>query len=266
MRFICLLYHDVFPEGGDYGSLGESAARYHVPLETFRRHLDRIAETGMRVLSHGEMTGASSGGGDGVGITFDDGWKWSLEIAAAELAERRMPASYFITTGFLDRPHFAGASELRALDPTLFTIGSHGSTHRMLSSLAVPEIIKDLRESRERLEQILGRRVTAVSIPGGAVDVRVRRAAVEAGYDAIFDSSIRVNPGRLGARGIGRLGITRYTTPETLDRYLRFDLTRDRVRKGVLALPKKVLGMRLYSWTRRLLMGETTKGQHHFDP
>jgi len=201
-----------------------------------------------------------------IGITFDDGWLWALDRGAAELAARSMPATFFITTGFLGRPFFATAANLKGLDPTLFTIGSHGSTHRMLSSLPPSDIRSELMDSKAVLEDITGRLVTALSIPGGAVDHRVVAIAAEVGYQAIFDSSIAVNPTAGGPHSIGRIGIDRLTSPERFTRWLRFDLRRERLRKAALSLPKRMLGMKAYSWTRRLLLGEFKRDQHFFKP
>ncbi len=272
-RFVCLLYHDVFPDASPgYGSLGDSATRYHISLSTFRSQLDRIHSRGLAVLPHPAMeavSGAPTRGPDSaraIGLTFDDGWRSSVQLAAMELGRRRLPASFFITTGFLGRPHFAQADDLRRLDPGLFTIGSHGVSHRMLSSLDGVSIRQELSDSKAELEHLLGRAVTSLSIPGGAVDQRVRDIAAEVGYTAIFDSSIGVNPGRMKAGGIRRIGISRLTSAEAFDRYLGFDLRRERIRKAVLSIPKQVLGMRLYSLTRRLALGENTREQHHFQP
>jgi peptidoglycan/xylan/chitin deacetylase (PgdA/CDA1 family) len=268
---VAFVYHDVHPgETFDYGRLGRSATMYHVPERAFRSQLDVIEGAGLRCLDAGAvracLAGQGTPGDPGVVITFDDGWRGGVVHAAAALAERRMPAFFFVATEFIGRRYFAGEADWRDLDPSLFTIGSHGATHRMLSDLPSAEIRGELRDSRRRLEDLLDRPVRWLSIPGGAVSRRVTQAAEAAGYDHIFTSALGTNPTPLGRRGIARVAVRENTDLATLGRWLGGDLRRERARDAILALPKRVLGMRLYSKVRRALLGETAGREHFFEP
>src|SRR6266550_545723 len=181
-RFVALVYHDVYPgETFDYGRLGRSATMYHVSERAFRSQLDVIEGAGLRCLDAAAvrtcLAGRRTPGDPGVVLTFDDGWRGAVERAAPALAERRMPAFFFVATDMIDRRYFAGEAQWRALDSTLFTIGSHGVTHRMLSDLPSGEIRAELRDSRRRLEDLLDRPVRWLSLPGGAVSRRVIQGA-----------------------------------------------------------------------------------------
>src|SRR5206468_9705092 len=106
-----------------------------------------------------ELGGRSAIRAPGVALSFDDGWRGAVELAAPVLAERNLPAFFFITTQFVGRSLFATSGALNRLDPRLFTIGSHGVTHRMMSSLSSSEIRRELVESKVQLEALLGRAV-----------------------------------------------------------------------------------------------------------
>jgi peptidoglycan/xylan/chitin deacetylase (PgdA/CDA1 family) len=67
--------------------------------------------------------------------------------------------------------------ELLGLDPNLITIGSHTMTHPILTTLTATEIELELRESRRRLEQKLGRAVDYFCYPNGAYDARIYQSA-----------------------------------------------------------------------------------------
>lgn len=270
-RFVALVYHDVHPgREFDYGPIGRSATMYHVPEAAFLRHLRFIAESGLTVLGLHALREwfvgrAASLPAPGVLLCFDDGWRGAVERAATALAERALPAFFFVTTDFLGRPCFAAPAELRNLSPALFTVGSHGVTHRMLSSLPPAEIRRELADSRARLEDLLGRPVTALSVPGGAVDGRVSALAEEVGYTEVFTSTVGLNPTASGRRNIARIAVRRSTDDVALRRWLALRLGRERLRANVLAAPKRVFGMWAYSRLRRLVLGEGG-GYHVFEP
>lgn len=273
--FVTLVYHDVHPgDTFDYGGFGRSAIMYHVSRRAFLSHLDVIAASGVPCLDQAAMRaslsaarGRSSGGqSSGVVITFDDGWNGAVECAAPALAERGMAAFFFVTTDFVGRRFFASADALRRLDPSLFTIGSHGVTHRMLSTLSSADIRAELADSRSRLEDLLGRPVTCLSVPGGATDRRVLDIATAVGYEDVFTSALAMNPTANGRLGIARIGVRQNTLPTTLRRWVGGDLRREGARAALLAVPKRLLGMRTYTRVRRLLLGDAVGHDHVFEP
>jgi peptidoglycan/xylan/chitin deacetylase (PgdA/CDA1 family) len=74
--------------------------------------------------------------------------------------------------------------ELRALrGDGLVEIGAHSLTHPALSALPAPMQAHELRESKARLERILGTEVRGCSYPQGRSSPEVQRAARAAGYD-----------------------------------------------------------------------------------
>ena len=229
-RFVVLLYHDVHPGGEfDYGPIGRSATMYHVAEEMFLRHVRLIQESGLAVIGLEALRERLGGhersvGVPGVALCFDDGWRGAVERAAPVLAERGLPAFFFITTQFVGRPLFTTTGDLHRLAPGLFTVGSHGATHRMLSSLRPREIRRELAESKARLEDLLGRPVSALSVPGGAVDRRVLELAEEIGYSEIFTSAVGLNPTALGRRNIARIAVRGSTADATLRRWLALRL------------------------------------------
>jgi peptidoglycan/xylan/chitin deacetylase (PgdA/CDA1 family) len=248
-RFISLLYHDVHPGATfDYGRMHPAALMYHVSEIAFRRHLQLIKESGHDVM-----------------FCFDDGWAGAVSIAPALLRDAGLRGFFFITTGFLGRTYFTTAEGIRRVADEGFTVGSHGVTHRMLSSLPVTEIRAELVDSKAQLEDIIGKRVTTFSIPGGARDRRVVETALDVGYTDIFTSTIAVNPTRSGRHDIARIGVTRSTSDATLRRWLAFQLGRERWRKKMLSVPKALLGMRAYTRLRRTLLGSSGH-EHYFDP
>jgi hypothetical protein len=131
-----------------------------------------------------------------VAISFDDGFKDVLTVAAPLLVERRLPFILFVTTDFLgsDPRLYLEPPELKELSRLPgATVGSHGVSHRRLASLPDAALREELSRSKKYLEDLLGTPVPAISYPNGSVDRRVRDAAQEAGYTLGGTSRYGVN-------------------------------------------------------------------------
>jgi peptidoglycan/xylan/chitin deacetylase (PgdA/CDA1 family) len=75
-------------------------------------------------------------------------------------------------------------------------VQSHTRTHRVLQTLGDDDLTNELRGSREKLEQVLGEPVVAISYPVGKplYDApRIKRAVREAGYELGFSNGTGVN-------------------------------------------------------------------------
>ncbi len=258
------MYHDIYSDDhAGYSNIGKSATSYHVSLSRFQEHISMYEQHGLKFISQTELNNNASN--NAVLVTFDDGWLGSLTVGADFLESKSIPAVYFITTNFIGMDYFANAKEIQQAHSRGFIIGSHGVTHRMLSSLDATEIKKELSESKKILEDIISDEVICFSLPGGAGDKRVYQIAEELGYQYIYTSEIAINPTRKGIRRIARVGLMDKTSDETIHRWSGFDVAKEWRKKAVLSVPKNLLGMKNYSKLRRLILGET-KENHYFKP
>jgi peptidoglycan/xylan/chitin deacetylase (PgdA/CDA1 family) len=82
-------------------------------------------------------------------------------------------------------------NDLRELIERGVEVGSHTATHPHLTRLGDAELDAELRTSKERLEEELGRRCAYLAYPFGEDDGRVHAAAARAGYDAAFSLGAR---------------------------------------------------------------------------
>lgn len=183
--------------------------RLCVRRAAFAAQLDHLAAAGRPVLPLAEAAARTAWPAGAVCLTFDDGWADNLEAALPELERAGMHATVFLAVDALDRPGPmqgapGGDERDRALSwaevETLaaserISIGSHTLTHPDLTGLDDAGLVRELVESRLRLEARLGRPVTHLAYPRGRHDARVVRVAREAGYDL----AVTVRPGANGA-------------------------------------------------------------------
>jgi len=102
-------------------------------------------------------------------------WMKELELAERERVEARLrEATACFVPGDADREAFDLAQwpELRTLEPSVITIGSHSMTHPILPRLSEAGIENEVRESRRILEAKLDRPVEFFSYPNGDLDWR----------------------------------------------------------------------------------------------
>jgi peptidoglycan/xylan/chitin deacetylase (PgdA/CDA1 family) len=84
---------------------------------------------------------------------------------------------------------------------------SHSWAHHDLTRLSREECVRDLRDSREFLSDLLGRPVTLLAYPRGLHDRQVREAAAAAGYTHAF--SLPETAEEPGDYAVPRVGIYR---------------------------------------------------------
>jgi peptidoglycan/xylan/chitin deacetylase (PgdA/CDA1 family) len=129
-------------------------------------------------------------------ITFDDGLSCSCETALPILGRFGFPATIFVVAGLVDRSnewlHAAGfparrmlsAAGLRSLVAAGCEVGSHSLTHPWLSRLPLSAARAEVRDSKSRLEDLVGRPVAHFAYPYGDYTAAVRDSVMEAGYAA----------------------------------------------------------------------------------
>jgi len=172
-----LMYHSVgfSLEQDPYGN--------SIDVETFRTHAEALhagRDTWMLRAFEPPRPGERA-----VCVSFDDGYRDVLSTAAPALVDRKIPFILFATSGLIrsENALYLRPAQLRELASLPGAqIGSHGATHRRLTTLPDRELEEELVSSRAALEDMTGRPVNSISYPHGDVDRRVRDAAARAGY------------------------------------------------------------------------------------
>jgi len=173
----------------------------HVNHQRFAAQLDFLARR-YHFISLDEYLQARNGGRQlpdySLLLTFDDGFRNFLTVAAPILSARHIPATVFLITGNADaiteevhdtkwKPRddsrYLSWREARILKENYqIDFGSHTCSHSPLMSLSPAEVVRELRQSREDLATNLGIEYPALSYPKGERSQMLAAAAREQGY------------------------------------------------------------------------------------
>ena len=178
-KLVIMGYHKVgFPPAGGWETW------LYVPEKVFTLQLNYLKENGWQVISaeafkqaidHPRLLAEKT-----ALITFDDGYRSNLEIAAPILQRYNYPAVAFVPTAFVGTYNAFDADifyepkepicsweELKQLDEKGISIQSHGITHRHFSQLSQDVLRNEIIESKACLEEKLSKTIDMFSFPYG---------------------------------------------------------------------------------------------------
>lgn len=179
-----LMYHDILPEKQVF---------FDVTPEEFEAHLQLIQTSGATPISLDQLVTHLRTGiplpEKPVLLTFDDGYKGHYQHVYPLLKKYGYPAVFSIYTDKIDKQ--LGRSSMTwdevqemAADP-LITIASHSISHpRDLTQLETAEMEREVKASKQALEEKLGRPIHYFTYPEGHYNEAVAEAVEAAGYRA----------------------------------------------------------------------------------
>lgn len=254
-RAIYLMYHELQIQGRPLCRAGRSYSCYVVTLRNFQKQLNLLRAKNRRGISVSEALGGASTGKPAIAITFDDGCETDWVGAAPLLADAGFGATFYIVAGFVGQPRYLSPSQLRELAAAGFEIGCHSMTHRYLPGLNPAQLQAEIKEAKERLEQLLGRRVEHFSCPGGRWSRRVAEVARAAGYRSVATSRIGANRQRSDPFCLARVAVLSQTSAPEFERLIQGEkLLRRRMTQMLLDTGKALLGNATYERIRSTLL------------
>ena len=189
-----------------------------VGADAFERQLRLLLRRGFRPAPTAWIL---AGGRGLMHVTFDDAYR-SVERALPALERLGVPATVFACSSLADTGAPLAVSELRGdvarhpqelatmrwdelreLAARGIDIGAHTASHPHLTRLSDAELNAELRSSRRRIEDELGRPCRLLAYPYGEYDERVAAAARAAGYDAAFTLLAPRSPSRYALPRVG---------------------------------------------------------------
>ncbi len=201
---VILRYHRVADLESDPHGLAVAPGFFAEHLEVLRGRYHPLA---LRALVGALRSGSLPP--HAVVLTFDDGYADNLDVARPQLERQDIPATVFITTGYVDGgPEFLGSQEiLRLADDGLVEIGAHTITHPRLVQLAPTRQWEEIAHGKAFLEKIIGGPVVSFAYPYGQsahTISMVKQAGFESACATVADVVVRgSNPYRLPRLYVG---------------------------------------------------------------
>lgn len=201
-RVVVLCYHSVH-SNLPFASVSPTA---------FERHLRWLRETCHVVPFSSIPLDPSEAATDRptVAITFDDGYLDNYTEAFPLLMEHSLPATFFVTAGFINREptvldrfsrdrkmpgadiHSATWPQLREMYAAGMEIEDHTFRHPNLSRLTLAEAVDEFARSRHIIEDRLGAPVRSTAYPYGKIRRHFTKDTIAAAQAVGFDRAAAV--------------------------------------------------------------------------
>lgn len=195
-----------------YHRVGAGDREIDLPTASFERHLAELASGGDVRSLHDALSDDRGG----LVVTFDDGLRDFHDHVMPLLARRRIPAVLYLATSFIDGLGDVAPDEaltwsmLRdALETRLLTIGSHTHGHTDLARASEAEAEKEMRRSKELIEDNLQVACRDFSYPWGVGSAGADRAARRLFETAALDAWRTNRRGRTDLHRLGRTPVLR---------------------------------------------------------
>ena len=221
-----------------YHSISETPDAHIAPFavrpSAFERHLDMVLAGGGTALAISDLVGRLERGEAlperAVAITLDDGFADNLTVAAPMLAARGLPATVYLTTGFLPGCPAGGAEHPPAgmidwesigqLECAGLEVGAHSHTHPQLDLLPRAAAGEEIALSKDLLETALGHPVASFAYPHGFAGRSVRHEVRRCGFSSACGVRNAFSHRHDDRWLLARLTVTATTTPNTVEAWL----------------------------------------------
>jgi peptidoglycan/xylan/chitin deacetylase (PgdA/CDA1 family) len=173
----------------------------------FRRQMNALAASGQRVVDLYEIDDLALETDEAaIALTFDDGYRDVLEHALPVLREHGFPCTVFVVPGAIAgvatfswyragaMPPLAGWDELRAQERAgLVHFEPHTMTHPVLTTISLEHAQSEIAESKQVVEEELGRPARIFCYPGGYYSPREVDLVRDCGYRAAVTCEFGAN-------------------------------------------------------------------------
>jgi peptidoglycan/xylan/chitin deacetylase (PgdA/CDA1 family) len=212
-----LMWHDVVD--------GRKDVWFDTTVKEFEAQLAAIRRMRLNVISLEQVSQNLLEGSPvpprSIVLTFDDNTKGIWKYAYPRMKAMGMHSTHFVHTDFVGvttvKEHCTW-EELKAMqDSGLVSVQGHTRSHpRDMRELSDAGLVKELTESKVRLEQKLGKPVFAFAYTEGKYNLRVAAATLKAGYRI----ALTENFGSAGS-SVNRMEVHRYSIHKRFDQALR---------------------------------------------
>lgn len=164
-----------------------------IPPERFEKHLQYLREHNFDVLTLDELVDAIKSqtalSRKTVALTFDDGYLDNFTNAFPLLKKYNVPATMYITPDLVGQPGYMNWEQLREMQQSGITIGSHTRRHQYLPDASPEQWVDEIVNSRRILEEKLGVSINHFSYPVGGFNKNIKQLVKRAGYQSAVSTN-----------------------------------------------------------------------------
>ena len=238
-QFIVLMYHNLSDKPGN---------KYTLNYKSFNNQLDILLADGFVIEGFDGLSKRIESGDwpeRYILITVDDGHQSNL-VTAEILSNKGAGGTFFITKDYPNgQGDYLNQDEIFQLSK-IAHVGSHSISHSNMTKLETSRLNFELASSKIWLEDITGQEITTLSVPGGFINSKVVKAAIDNGYELIgnsnewWNNTSEIQHSRIVNRIAIRNSFSEYTFYKIINKDLKFFIGR-KVRSGIISLPKRIL-------------------------
>jgi peptidoglycan/xylan/chitin deacetylase (PgdA/CDA1 family) len=173
--------------------------KFTVTKKSFESQMKTLKLLGYNAINFSRLVSYKEGRdnlpGRPVIITFDDGFQEAVDNAVPILNSCGFTAVFYITTDYMGKKsswmipetstefQVIDWSTVVQLDSCGYEIGAHSMTHPRLDNISKENCYRELRGSREAIEEVLGHEVRHMAYPHGSFNDDVLKLTRETGYE-----------------------------------------------------------------------------------
>lgn len=192
-----------------YHSVGNNGAFFTVRQESFETQLEYLRTHHFNVVTLSSLLEKIQQGqslAHTVAITFDDGYKDNYEVAFPLLKKYQMPATIFLTAGFVGGsmklkdgtvlPMLAQQEIQEMVESGFIECMPHTMNHVRYVGDNLEVFMREVRESRQTVESLTGKAAPIFAYPAGKYDLTLVESIKQEG----FKGAVTVEEGLVHAR------------------------------------------------------------------
>jgi len=196
-----------------------------ISVERFRQQLEASLAAGYTFVPASQIA-RTGGGADEIALTFDDGARSVLSVAAPILRSYGIPFSVFVISQWCDGTGGPGPGSTLAWHDVVrladlgAEIGNHSASHPDFDRLSQDEMTDEIGSAKEAIERHTGIRTTSFAIPLGQSGNWTAKASDivrQLGYDLVYAQAEDTRP----PGTIARTFVTHFDSPRIFRALLR---------------------------------------------
>lgn len=187
-----LMYHYIRDHRKQNDKMGSNLS---VSPATFTKQLETLKQAGYTAVTFNDLL-TKEIPAKPIILTFDDGYADAYIAAFPRLKEQGMTGIFYLVSNFLDKSQYITSQAAQEMAAAGMEIGSHTIDHRDLGRMSSVQQEQQLTESKQKLEALIGKPITAFCYPAGRYNQQTISLMKKVGYTTATTTKHGVSFGR----------------------------------------------------------------------